>query len=557
MTGGLMQLVAYGAEDLFLTGNPQITFFKVVYRRHTNFSMEYIRQYFIVKPNLSTTLYSKATVKIERNADLVNDIYLVIDLPNIYSSSLENFGWTPSLGQAFINSAELLVGGQIIDTQYGQWLNIWSQLSQDRSKQLQYNRLINNTVQYVVPNPYYGALSEKIQGPDSPVPGEPIYPTINKSRIYLPLNFWFCGNSGLALPLIALQYTEVTVNIEFAPLNNIFAMGNPAISPKELFYPTVKHSKFNDELFKSLRDGSQGAVWDFTNIFWKFVNGTTLPGVISGDIGWNQNIYIDANFIYLDEDERKRFALTVNEYLITQVQRNIFRGLTGPNTTVELNMHHPIEELIWVFQRDNVDAINSWFNYSNVPGISDPTALYRGFAFDIIDKFSYYTYLMMETSAIPTESIYKSLGPIFISNGLTITDFWKSLNKHGPNYLPSSSLDAFDNYVNIMYTATIKFNGHDRNEIRDEKFYSTLENYRYHTGAPDMASTIYIYSFGTKPEEVQPSGSCNFSRINKVEIQFQLRDTTEEDYTYILYAYSRNYNVFRIMAGIGGLVFSP
>lgn len=144
MAGGLMQLVAYGSQDLYLTGNPQITFFKSIYRRYTNFSMEYIPQYFRVLPTFSPTQVNTLTVKIDRNADLIHDCYVVVDLPSIYSTEDEKFQWIENVGQNIIQSAEITVNGVQLDIQYSQWMNVWAQLTIDRSKRRSYDEITGN-----------------------------------------------------------------------------------------------------------------------------------------------------------------------------------------------------------------------------------------------------------------------------------------------------------------------------------------------------------------------------------------------------------------------------
>ena len=177
MTGGLMQLVAYGAQDLYLTGNPQVTFFKAVYKRHTNFSMEYIPQYFQTLPTFSTTENTIVQCKIDRNGDLIHDMYLVFDVPPIYSTNNEFFTWIDNLGQNLINYCNVSINGLVIDQLYSQWLNIWSQLTVTRSQKLSYDRMIGNTPDMKNPEVYYGVFAENTQ------------PTISGRRLYVPLPF--------------------------------------------------------------------------------------------------------------------------------------------------------------------------------------------------------------------------------------------------------------------------------------------------------------------------------------------------------------------------------
>ena len=241
-----MQLVAYGAQDVYLTGNPQITFFKVVYRRHTNFSIESIQQTF----NGKTDWGKKVSATISRNGDLIHKIYLeVISGTTTGHNILDEPSWVKRVGYALIREVEVEIGGQIIDKHYGLWMQIWSELSSTKNQSDLLDKLVGGNV-------YTGADSR----------------TAPASTWYIPLQFWFCRNPGCALPLIALQYHEVKINITFRP-------------------------------FTEMVIGSTG-------------NGTVIAESAAGD--FDASLYVD--YIYLDTDERRRFAQVSHEYLIEQIQ---------------------------------------------------------------------------------------------------------------------------------------------------------------------------------------------------------------------------------------------
>ena len=274
MGGGLMQLVAYGAQDIYLTGNPQITFFKVVYRRHTNFSMEAIEQTF----NGQADFGKKVVCAISRNGDLIHRIYLQVELPalNAANSGSDYVRWVNWVGHALVKNVEIEIGGQKIDKHYGDWLHIWNELTQTASKQAGYANMVGNV----------DRLFRPVDSGDS----------LPETTLFIPLQFWFNRNPGLALPLIALQYHEVKINLEFRTLAECVG---------------VK---------------------------------TTVP---SGSLT-SASLYVD--YIYLDTDERRRFAQVSHEYLIEQLQ---FTGDESNSTTsakVKLNFNHPCKELVWVAQ---------------------------------------------------------------------------------------------------------------------------------------------------------------------------------------------------------------
>jgi hypothetical protein len=392
MGGGLMQLVAYGAQDIYLTGNPQITFFKVVYRRHTNFSMEAIEQTI----NGTVALGASVNATISRNGDLVSRCYLEFS-GGVEADDCANFG------SALINNVECEIGGQRIDKHYGHWMETWAELTEPNPTGqvgLQAATLTDGTKFQNMSGMggVFGAI------------------TAVTDTFSVPLMFWFCRNPGLALPLIALQYHEVKIKIvlETVALMTFTALG-----------ATMK-------------------LW--------------------------------ADYIYLDTDERRRFAQVSHEYLIEQLQ---FQTFAGSPTSMELNFNHPVKELIWI----------------GLPGAAAAAA-----------------------------------GPS------TPTDI-----------------------TGTAATYKLKLNGHDRFAARDATYFTRTQVWQHHTGfggishvsaAGGGADSIGVYSFALKPEEHQPSGTCNFSRIDNARLI--VGGTGVAAY----HVYAVNYNVLRIMSGMGGLAYS-
>ena len=367
MGGGLLQLVAYGAQDVYLTGNPQITFFKVVYRRHTNFSIESIQQTF----NGNATLGQRVTCQISRNGDLVHKLYL--------QATVKSGSTAKNVGHKLIEQVEVEIGGQMIDRQYGEWMYIWNELTLPEGKKEGFKKMIASD----------GASSTAVS-------------------VYVPLEFWFCRNIGLALPLIALQYHEVKINLTL---------------------------------------GSE----------------TTL-----GSGATVTNVELWADYIFLDTDERRRFAQLSHEYLIEQVQftggESIASSTTGAVTTKsKLSFNHPVKELVWVNKHSTDDQ------FSNLP----------------------------------------------------TTDF------------------------------QLQLNGNDRFAKRDAKYFTHVQPYQHHENIPN-GKDIHVYSFALKPEEHQPSGTLNMSRIDTATAIVGTKDVAEGT----LNMYAVNYNVLRILSGMGGLAYS-
>ena len=462
--GGLMQLVAYGAQDVYLTGNPQVTFFKIVYRRHTNFAMESIENPFNGSPNFG----KRVTCTIQRNGDLIHRIYLQATLPQVALSAADGTGaqfrWLNWVGHNLISSVELEIGGQRIDKHYGDWMHIWNELTQEAGKQAGYAKMVGNVPQLV------NIINQGGEGCDADcTSGEPnasqeVTSCAPEYTLYIPLQFWFCRNPGLALPLIALQYHEVRINLEFDDLRNLCWDATPNSSSSSLH---------------SVRDR------------------VAQTGLVAA------SLYVD--YIYLDTDERRKFAQVSHEYLIETLQFTGGESITSSSNKLKLNFNHPCKELVWVVQRDSFvscdDAtINPWkgqqpFNYSD-----------------------WWDRAVLET-------------------GYSVTRI-EGMSGRNP-----------------VITALLQLNGHDRFQVREGRYFNEVQPFQHHTNIPSTG--INVYSFALQPEQHQPSGTCNLSRIDNTTLMLVVSNNSVGATTSsTVRVYATNYNVLRVMSGMGGLAYS-
>ena len=416
MSGGLIQLAAYGQQDIYINGNPQITFFKIIYRRHTNFSIESIEQVFATEADFGRIVSANIT---RGNGDLINRIYLQVTLPALKQytelSGSNWVGYVNSIGHSLIKRVDLEIGGQLIERHYTEWLDIWSELTLSEAKRRDFNEMIGK---------YDSDISLQTNA-------------LAERTYYVPLQFWFCRNPGLALPLIALTQHEVKIKIEFRPIT---------------------------ELVKS-----------------NFV----IPEIRTADgkiptIG-NCSLYID--YIYLDDQERKKFAQAPHEYLIEVVQYQGDKAITNQNLIssndkIKFSFENPVKELLWVIQTDTNLAVN------------------------------------------------------------TVT---------GNNHLNFSSATGKDTFK----TLRIQFNGGDRFSVRNAEYFRLVQSYEHHTGS--SRKHIYSYSFAIKPEEHQPSGSVNMSRLNNSDIFITFDPTDLVPSQFKIFALS--YNIMRIVSGTAGLAY--
>jgi hypothetical protein len=500
--GGLLQLVAQGKQDVFLTGNPTITWFKFVYRRHTNFAIESQQMYFDGSPNFG----QKLTCLVPRNGDLLGPIFLKVTLPQLYLSNtyipgsttqLQPVGYVNSPGHTLIQEISIQVGEQEIDKQTGQWMEIWTSLSTDASKQAGFRQMIaqqpgyplldyqNNCLDLSGSNPTLpnyifsrqaGNLNVDISGVRvsgsqvSPNPAAGPYPQaydepiMGPVTLYIPLQFWFNKNPGLYLPLLAMQYHPVRINITLAPLQNMFYT-------KKLYTTEAPGSTASCNAGLSVQPAQLGVeLW--------------------GD------------YVYLDVPERRRFVSSTLEYLIEQVQYTppLAIPANSRNATLSINFNHPIKEFIWVLQRNVMVNRHEYFN-------------------------------------------------------------WSSLGAYEIQMAHVNGLSSPPARTDLMVDAKFQLDGQDRFDARDPVFFRLVQPYQRHTSVPSDRY-IYVYSFALRPEDMQPSGSLNASRINNLVLQLGLASQSTNYCTSALfgdmtaYVYATNYNVFRVIDGYAGLLFS-
>ena len=499
MAGGLMQLVAYGAQDVFLTGTPEITFWKVSYRRHTNFAMESIEQTFSGQADFGR----RVTCTISRNGDLAYRTYLQVTLPEINQSMTSGdkdvqARWLDFIGEQLIAQVEVEVGGQRIDRQYGDWMHIWNQLTLSKEQQSGYYKMIGNTTQLTYLT--NGAFDE-ISGPcaANSAPNQVCAPrqALPETTLYVPLQFWFCRNPGLALPLIALQYHEVKINIDFRPIGEcLFALAGDKSATQAYQQSLVAAS-----------------------------------------------LYVD--YIFLDTDERRKMAQNPHEYLIEQVQFTGDESVGSSSNKIKLNFNHPCKELIWVVQPDaNVDYCDSL--------VAD-SMLYKTFGAQPFNYTDAIDALPNSVAAFGGSDI--SAGEFADEANFLGATNANNLSDAGTFVLAETALDMHCWGENPVVTAKLQLNGQDRFSEREGSYFDTVQPFQHHTRAPD--SGINVYSFALRPEEHQPSGSCNFSRIDNAVLQLVLSaGAVSGTATAKVRVYAVNYNVLRVMSGMAGIAYS-
>jgi len=563
MAGGLMQLVAYGAQDVYLTGNPQITFWKVVYRRHTNFAVESIEQVF----NGSGDFNKKVVCQIQRNGDLITKVYLRVGLPALNSGNV----WVSKIGHAMLNYITLNIGGTDIDKQYGDWFNVWYELSRKFAHDRGYAQMIGDTP----------ALTNLQVSPAGTV----------ATTLYVPLYFFHCRNDGLALPLIATQYHDTRIEIQFNAFNTLVNSMTSATAQTTASLATC-------------------------------------------------SLFVD--YVYLDSEERKKFAQASHEYLIEQLQFTGAESVTSVSSKFRLNFNHPCKALYWNVQQTKYTNGNSFLAY--VPndwqatkvlatkravlawgdlsfpsggglivaksGLTRTSATQTNFTItsgvlsdlttainaakavvygDISGNISTYNATAV-MSTIPVLSVnnIEILGHLLPDDLVSATiavlastfDPGSALRNtvgdgsangstpSASNLSPASSISGvsdvrvwdYTNYgtylnktVNPISQVLLQLNGQDRFSVREGMYFNYVQPWQHHSNTP--ADGINMYSFSLNPEEHQPSGTCNMSRIDNATLNLTFNDSTVATNATIK-IYATNYNVLRIMSGMAGLAYS-
>ena len=419
MAGGLMQLVAYGAQDVYLTGNPKVTFFQAVYRRHTNFAMENIEQ----TVNGTAANSGRVSVTVARNGDLVADMYVEMESLEDTCLSDDAAATNEWIAERAIKDVELSIGGQRIDKHYQTWWRLYSELYLDASKKVN-----------------YGKMTTGVSG----------------KKVYLPLIFFFNRNPGLALPLIALQYHEVRLD------------------------------------------------FDLTSDLTTYITASSFK--------------VYANYIYLDTEERRRFAQKGHEYLIEQVQHTGTDTLSAGSNQKRLSFNHPVKELVWCLSQSTKTANNMW-NFTTKSGTvaNDPQL-----GSSLVD-------------AAAGAQVAHDLGncPRIVAAATSVA--WSD--------------DACSNMTDMK----LVLNGQDRFKEQGSKYFNSVQPFNHHSGTPMPG--VYSYSFALKPEEHQPTGTCNFSRIDNAQVAINAVSAAAGA-PVTLNMFAVNYNVLRIQSGMGGLAFS-
>ena len=497
MTVGALIQLEYGNTDrmAFLTLNPQITHFKSVYRKYTNFATEFITVLPTQDSNLSWDTEQVIEFTIPRDGDAIRDIYLTLELPDIYSNTQYQFQWIKRIGEYIVKEVTVkLDTNDKIDWHLSEWLHAYSELNYNEGKKQGYYKMIGN-----IPELYEPANAP---GNNGTYPSTPYAPSIINRKIYLPLIFWFNKYASLSFPIIATQKSELKIRFVLRKLQELYTIIDPTTGYR------IRPISQQHYIGHFLVSGPEPVVSPTNNI--------------------SVNPRLEINNIFLDNEERKRFALTAHEYLITQAKFFIIQKSSTNNISIDLkNISKPVTEIVFMIRRTDMEDVNEWSNFTN-----------------------------WNVENVPP-----------YSNGYT--------NPHGPPLNITSSNIKYYKTSNILKSATFKIQGNEitrgdslNNDLpkssrlngKDFEFYNLMENFNSNNNMPSEG--IYTYSFSLDNSSIQPIGAINMSSLTKKELALNLTEINPQGYypnstyNYNIFVFPVNYEILTIMGGIGAIKYS-
>ena len=562
MTGGLLNIVAYGNQNVILNGNPKKTFFKATYAKYTNFGLQKFRIDFTGQRSLRLTTDSTFTFYVPRYADLLMDTYIVVTLPTIWSpiwpASTDctrtwapfEFQWIENLGTQMIKEIRISVGGQTLQVLTGKYLLALVQRDFSGVKRALYDNMTGNINELnnpansngrvnMYPNAYYTTLP---QGSE---------PSIRSRKLYIPINAWFTLSYQMAFPLIALQYNELKIDVVMRPIQDLYTIRD--VLDSENAWPIVRPNYTNEymQLYRFLQSPPSVSLnsQDYQN---------------PAQSEWNADIHLMSTYAFLSNQEAKDFAATEQKYLIKSAYEWNFQNVTGSQRVWLENTLGMVSNWMFFFQRSDINLRNQWSNYTNWP------------------------YNFLPSNIIP--------GPVFpstvyngIYGGLTVDCNVKQIGP-GYNSITGNNTGFFitqpfsvDNQRDILLNLAILFDGKYRENVLDAGIYNYIEKYvRTPSNAPDG---LYCYNFGLDSDinKLQHTGAVNTSKFSNIQFEFTtfyppldpsanfltICDPTTRlpigvnkptwriyDYNYNLVILEERYNVVRFMSGNVGLMYA-
>ena len=510
MTGGLLNIVSYGNQNVILNSNPKKSFFKTTYAKYTNFGMQKFRIDFTGLRNLRMSEESRFTFTVPRYAELIMDTYLVVTLPTIWSPIYPplscddvwhpyEFRWIENLGTQMIKEITFSVGGQILQRMTGKYLLAQVQRDLTGTKRFLYDTMSGSTAEFTDPanfsgrkNRYPNAYFNNTVYPDGSKPGPE--PSIRGRRIYIPLNAWFCNNSRTAFPLVALQYNELQIDVVMRPVRDLFVTRDityMAKNAEDVANAPFIQPNFNDPEYQ----------------FYRFLQPPPSPDIVGADAyadkrtDWNADVHLLSTYCFLSAEESRVFASQEQKYLLKEAYEWNFKNITGSHRVELQNTMGMVASWMFLFQRSDINLRNQWSNYTNWP----------------------------YTNVIPNDVVLASTLTYGEENGILNpcipSDFI------GPGEEPSSGVPdptllyvtqeySVENQREILQQLGILLNGSYRENMLESGIYNYVEKYIRTAGSAPFGLYVYNFSMDASNATYQPSGAINMSKFSTIELEF-------------------------------------
>jgi hypothetical protein len=556
MAGGLLNLVAYGNQNVMLTGNPTKTLFKCAYAKYTNFGLQKFRIDYDGLRTMKIDSASHFSFEVPRYADLLMDTYLVVTLPHIWSPIVPptttandnatskwhpyEFKWIKHIGTQMIERVRFTIGGQTIQEYTGQYLYNLVERDFDASKKALYYKMTGHTPELNDPANAYGNINtypnayytEDSQGPE---------PSIRTRKLYIPLNIWFTLAAKMAFPLASLQYNKLHIEIDLRPVRDLFVIRNiPDSNDQYSYYKKSSSTVTNEQFYRFIHPPPSAKLED--------------DDYTDKRTNWNADVHLISTYAFLTDEEVRVFAANPQTYLIKQAYSQTFHNITGPQK-VKLETMGMVANWTWFFQRSDATLRNEWSNYTNWPYDSLP-------------------YGVVDPSEIVDNDRYTGISTLILDPGT-----------HGdgdPSSLLITGRHQVENEKDIMTSWGLLFDGKYRENVLDAGVFNYVEKYARTSGnGPDGQ---YCYNFGlrTDPTDFQPTGAINLSKFKNIEFEINVLppklDNEAEtlvvcnndnevvginksvwdiyEYTYELTVLEERYNVLTFTSGNASLMYA-
>lgn len=558
MPGGLLNLISYGNQNIYLNGNPSKTFFKAKYAKYTNFGLQKFRIDFEGSRNLRASEDSIFRFKIPRYADLLMDTYICVNLPfiwsPIYPPQSENdiwapyeFKWIENLGCEMIREISITCGGQLLQRYSGTYLKNSAERDLPGNKKYIFNQMTGNTIDLYDPansgnrvNSYPSAYFTNNENGAKP--------SIDSRKLYIPLNTWFTHSSKSAFPLVALQYNELYINVTFRPLFELFCIRD--VKDKINSFPYVQPN-FNNEYMQ----------------LHNFLQTPPTPEINQEDYDdkrseFNADVHLIANYCFLSDEEQRIFSLNEQKYLIKEVHEYNFKNVTG-SKKIKLDTLGMVASWMWFFQRNDANLRNQWSNYTNWPYKYPPADLIQP---DIYGEYKYTNFIGKNNFE---NNFEQGFGPGINPDGNSTP--WFITGDYEAGFRKT-----------ILQNFAILLDGNYRENLFDKDVFNYIEKYSRTNCSTDNGLFCYNFCLNNDPYSSQPTGGINLSKFKNIELEFNTEVPTldpsanfyticdEEgnpigvnkvswaiyNYNYDIHIMEERYNMITFASGNCGLMYS-